>query len=154
MLCPLVVWCNARAPKLKVPPKIINVRNYKRFNLEGFQSDVKTIPMEHIKLVLKDANEVWIGCKAFFLDILDKHAPVTRIKVKGNNLPYVTSELETLSRTRDYQRAKANETGSVCLRKAFNHVKNRVNKTLSDLQRSYYAQKLKRLKEPGRSINR
>ena len=42
---------NARAPKLKVPPEIINVGNCKRFNLEGFQSDVKTIPMEYIKLV-------------------------------------------------------------------------------------------------------
>ena len=85
---------NARAPKLKVPPKIINVRNYKRFDLEGFQSDVKTIPMGHIKLVSNDANEVWLRWKAFFSDILDKHAPVTRIKVKGNSLPYVTSELK------------------------------------------------------------
>ena len=51
---------NARAPKLKVPPKIVNVRNYKRFDLEGFQSDVKTIPMEYIKLVSNDANEVWL----------------------------------------------------------------------------------------------
>ena len=37
--------------------EIINVRNYKRFDLEGFQSDVKTIPKEHIKLVSNDANE-------------------------------------------------------------------------------------------------
>ena len=92
---------NARAPKLKVPPKIINVRNHKRFDLEGFQSDVKTIAMEYIKLVSNDVNEVWLRWKAFFLDILDKHAPVTRIKVKGNSLPYVISELKALIRTRD-----------------------------------------------------
>ena len=49
---------NTRAPKLEAPSKIVYVRNYKRFNLEGFQSDVKTIPMEYIKLVSKDANEV------------------------------------------------------------------------------------------------
>ena len=137
---------NARAPKLKVPPKIISVRNYKRFYLEGFQSDVKTIPMEHIKLVSNDANEVWLRWKAFFLDILDKHAPVTRIKVKGNSLPYVTSELKALIRTRDYLRAKAKKTGSVCLQKAFNHVRNKVNKALSGSQQSCYAQKLKRIK--------
>ena len=111
---------NARAPKLKVPPKTINVRNYKKFDLEGFQSDVKRIPMEYIKLVSNDANEVWLRWKAFLLDIQDKHAPVTRIKVKGNSLPYVTSELKALIRTRDYLRAKADKTGSVCLRKAFN----------------------------------
>ena len=75
--------------------------------------------MEYIKLVSKDANEVWFRWKAFFLDMLDKHAPVTRIKVKGNSLPYVTYELKVLIRTRDYLRAKANKTGSVCLRQAF-----------------------------------
>ena len=138
---------NARAPKLKVPPKIINVRNYKRFNLEGFQSDVKTMPMEYIRLVSKGAKEVWLRWKAFFLDILDKHAPVTRIKVKGNSLPYVTSELKALIRTGDYLRAKANKTGSVCFRKAFKHVRNKVNKTISDLQQSYYAQKIEENKD-------
>ena len=82
------------------------------------------------------------------MDILDKHAPVTRIKVKGNSLPYVTSELKALIRTRDYLRAKlANKTGSICLRKAFNHVRNKVNKALSDLQQSYYAQRTEENKD-------
>ena len=75
--------------------------------------------MEYIKLVSNDANEVWLRWKAFFLDILNRHAPVTRIKIKGNSLPYLTSELKALIRTRDYLRAKANKTGSVFLRKAF-----------------------------------
>ena len=47
--------------------------------------------MEYIKLVSKDENGVWFSWKAFFLDILNKHVPVTKIKVKGNSLPYVTS---------------------------------------------------------------
>ena len=78
----------------------------------GFQSDLKEIAMEDIKLVSKDVNEGWLRWKAFFLDILDKHAPVTKIKVKGISLPYVTSELRALIKTRDYLRAKANKTGS------------------------------------------
>ena len=81
------------------------------------------------------------------MDILDKHAPVTRIKVKGKSLPYVTSELKALIRTRDYLRAKANKTGSVCLQKAFNHVRNKVNKALSGSQQSYYAQKIEEIKD-------
>ena len=82
---------NARAPKLKIPPKTINIRNYKRFNIQEFQHDLKGIPMEHIQLVSKDVDEVWLRWKAFFLNILDKHAPVASIKVKGNSLTYVTS---------------------------------------------------------------
>ena len=97
----LILIRNARAPKLKAPPKVITVRKYKRFNMVDFQSDLKEIPMEYIKLVAKDVNKVWLRWKALFLDILDKHAPVTKIKVKGNSLPYVTSELRALIKTRD-----------------------------------------------------
>ena len=127
---------NTRAQKLRAPPKVITVRKYKRFNMVDFQSDLKEIPMEYIKHVSKDVNEVWLRWKAFFLDISDKHAPVTKIKVKGNSLPYVTSELRALIKTRDYLRAKANKTGSECLRQAFNHIRNKVNKLLSDLQKT------------------
>ena len=80
--------------------------------------------------------------EAFFLNILNKHALVASIKVKGNSLPYVTSELRAAIRTRDYLRAKANKTGSTYLRQAFNHVRNKVNRTLSELRIKYYTQKL------------
>ena len=103
--------------------------------------------MEYIKLVSKDVNEVWLRWKAFFLDILNKDAPVTKIKVKGNSLPYVTSELRTLIKTRDYLRAKANKTGSEYLRQAFNHFRNKVNKILSDLQKNYYSKKIEENKD-------
>ena len=138
---------NARAPKLKVPPKVIDVRNYKRFNIDSFQSDIRSIPLEQIKLVSKDANELWLRWKAFFLNILNKHAPITKIKIKGNMVPYITSEVKALIRTRDYLRAKANKTGSVYLRQAFNHIRNKVNVKLSELRKNYYSQKLEENKE-------
>ena len=114
---------NVRAPKLKVPPKILNVRNFKRFDSVSFQADIKGIPMERIRSVSGDVNEMWHWWKTFFLDILNKHAPVAKIKVKGNHLPYVTSELKSMIRQRDYLRAKANKTGSNLLRQAYNHIK-------------------------------
>ena len=38
-----------RIPKLKAKPKILNVRNYKQFNLATFQEDIKQIPFDQIK---------------------------------------------------------------------------------------------------------
>ena len=102
--------------------------------------------MEFIKLVSKNVNEMWLRWKAFFFDILEKRAPVTKIKVKGNSLPYVTSELRSLIKTRDYLRAKANKTGHEYLRQAFNHTKNKVNKLLSDLQKPIIQKRLKRIR--------
>ena len=121
---------NVRAPKLNVPPKILNVRNFKRFDSVSFQADIKGIPMEKIRSVSGDVNEMWYWWKTFFLDILNKHAPVAKIKMKGNHLPYVKSELKSMIRQRDYLRAKANKTGLNLLRQAYNHIKNSKLQTL------------------------
>ena len=111
---------------------------FKRFDSVSFQVNIKGIPMEKIKSVSGDVNEMWHKWKTFFLDILNKHAPVAKIKVKGNHLPYVTSELKSMIswiRQRDYLRTKANKTGSNLLRQAYNHVKNRVNYKLFTLKK-------------------
>ena len=57
-------------------------------------------------------NDLWSKWKSFFFDILNKHAPVKTIRVKGNNLPYVMAEVKSMMRQRDYLRGKANKTGS------------------------------------------
>ena len=131
-----------RLPKLKVPPKQLQVRNYKRFNLHAFRQDMSKIPFEEIRNVARDANEMWILWKAFFLDILNKKAPITNIQIKGNKIPYVTSELKSMIRQRDYLRAKANKTGSCILRQAYNQIRAKVNQKLYILRKNYYNNKI------------
>ena len=114
---------NMRVPKLKAPSKVLDIRNYKRFDLKAFQNDIKNIPFDYMKEVSKDVNELWELWKTFFLDIIEKHAPMIQIRVKGNRLPYVTSELRRMIRQRDYLRGKANKTGSRILRQAWLMIK-------------------------------
>ena len=52
------------------------------------------------------------------MDVLNKHPPLAKIRVKGNNLPYVTTEVRRLIRQRDFLRQKGNKTGSNYLRQA------------------------------------
>ena len=81
-----------------------------------------------IKNISLDANEMWTIRKSFFLDRLNKHVPITYIQVKGNKIPYVTSELKTMIRQRDYLRAKANKTGLSVLKQAYSQVRAKVHK--------------------------
>ena len=69
-----------------------------------------------------------------FLDILNKYAPITNIKVKSNHLPYVTSELRGSIRQREYLRAKANKSGSAILRQDFVLVRQKVNHMIKKLK--------------------
>ena len=98
--------------------------------------------MDHKSSFSGDVNTMWHWWKTFSLDILNKPAPITKIKIKGNCLPFVTSEIKLLIRQRDYLRAKANKTGSNILRQAFVQIKNKVNYKLALLGKNYYSRKI------------
>ena len=70
----------------------------------------------------------------------------TYVKVKGNKIPYVTSELKAMIRKRDYLRAKANKTGSSVLRQAYSQVRAKVNQKLYELRQNYYTSKIEQHK--------
>ena len=136
-----------RVPAPKLPPRTLSVRNFKKFDLKSFRKELMEVPFDQIKNVTNDANEMWLIWKAFFLDLLNKHAPITNIKVRNNKLPYVTSELRKLIRQRDYLRAKANKTGSEYIRQAFNHLRSTVNYELHHAKRNYYTCKIEQHKD-------
>ena len=136
-----------RVPKLKAPNKVLDIRNYKRFDLKAFQNDIKNKPFGYMKAVSKDVNELWELWKTFCLDIIEKHAPMIQIRVKGNRLLYVTSELRKMIRQQDDLRGKANKTGSRILRQAYDQVKNAVSHTVYKLRKSYYTNKIEQHKD-------
>ena len=80
--------------------------------------------------------------KTFFINILNKHAPIKTIRVRGNNLPYVIAEVKSLMRQRDYLRGKANNTGSKYLGHAYQQLRNKVDYTLRKLKSDYYTKKI------------
>ena len=97
---------------------------------------MNNVPCDEIKNISRGANEMWTQWKSFFLDILNKHAPITYIQVKGNKIPYVTSKLKAMIRQRDYLTAKANRTGSSVLRQAYSQVRAKVNQKLYELRKT------------------
>ena len=76
-----------RLPKLKAPVKHLNIKNYKKFDLQAFKKDLINVPFDEIEYISSDANEMWNLWKRFFPDILNKHAPITNIQVKGSKIP-------------------------------------------------------------------
>ena len=56
-----------RISKLKVPSKVLNIRNYKMFDLKAFQDGIKNILFDYMKEVSKDVNELWEMWRTFFL---------------------------------------------------------------------------------------
>ena len=76
---------------------MVTVRKFKNFDLPAFRSELSKFNFDRIETVTFDLNEMWIW-RTFFLDVLNKHAPIDNIRIKGDNLPYITAEVRQLAR--------------------------------------------------------
>ena len=122
--------------RVRMKPKIVETRKYSKFDSEQFRNDLQSMAFDEIKNIIADPKERWAMWKKFFLDVLNKHAPLT--KIKGNNLPHVDSEARRLIRQRYYLKKKANQTGSKYLSQAFQQVKYKVQYRIRHVRASYY----------------
>ena len=113
--------------------------------------ELKSKNFDAIKDITRKPSEMWVIWKSFFLDVLNKHAPLAKIGVKGNNLPYVTTEVRRLIRQRDFLRKKANKTGSNYLRQASQRLTHKVTYMLRKLRSDYYS---KQIEENSRNMKR
>ena len=78
---------------------------------------------------------------SFFLDVLNKHAQA-KIRVKGNNLPYVTTEVRGLIRQSEFLQKKAKKTGSNYLWQASQRLTHKVIYMLGKLRSDYYSKQI------------
>ena len=131
-----------RLPKRKGTPKLITARTFKKFNSESFLTDLRNIQFDQMKVITKDPNELWQIWKTLFPEVLNKHAPVSNIRIRGSNLPYITADVRRLARQRNFLRKKANKTGSKYLLQAFQQIKHRVTYTVRKLRSDYYTSKI------------
>ena len=76
----------------------MTVRKCKNFDQNSFLSELTGIKFDGIKNVTGDPNLMLLIWKSWFLDVLNKHALVSDITIKGNSLPYITMEIQQMIR--------------------------------------------------------
>ena len=70
--------------------KIIESRQIKNFDCEAFIEDIKEKPF-HFASVMDDPNEMWDVWKSLFLEVVNKHAPMKKRKVKSKSSLWITA---------------------------------------------------------------
>ena len=66
---------------------------------------------------------------------------------KGNNVPYVTSELKSIITQRNYLKAKTNKTDSRILREDYNQIKTQGSQKFYSIGKNYYTNKIEQHKD-------
>ena len=72
-----------RLTHIKRDPKVIETRKYNHFDSTAFLTDLKAAPFNEISRFTNSPSEMWTIWKTLYLDILNKHATVTKINIKG-----------------------------------------------------------------------
>jgi hypothetical protein len=109
----------------------VEVRNMKRFNHNSFREDLLAQPWEQIVLE-SYTDSMWALWKKLFLEVLDKHAPVQRIRKRKSGVPWLTGEIKKIIFERDKLKRKAMVTGSRAAWDKYNSTRNKVNIALYD----------------------
>ena len=120
------------APKSE--QSIRQVRNFKRFNAINFLNDLSQMPWENVGLY-NDPNDCWRVWKTLFLHVLDWHAPLKMVRLRGNTIPWDTSNIKKLMRSRDFYKKQATKHNSQIYWDNFKKLCIKVNSELAKAKR-------------------
>ena len=93
----------------KVKSKYVTTRSYSEYAPDSFCEDLSLVPW-HMVYFFDDTDSQVETFNSLFLDVLDQHAPIKRIKIKSRSHPFVTPEIKQLMKTRDRWHRKAIQT--------------------------------------------
>ena len=137
--------------------KTISTRKMKNFNSDNFLSDLGQIDWDSIVSSSKDINEAVNKWSYPLSLVIEKHAPLTELKVSYRYPPWLTKEFKALARTRDKLKIMAINKNSSILMASYRHVRNQVNNLNKNLKREYFSKKIalekKNLTETWKTLN-
>ena len=81
---------------LKLKPKNIEYRNIKDINWEQIKNDIANIHFDEINRFSDSYN----GFTTLFKSIVDRHAPIKKKTIRGNNKPFMNLELTKAIKTK------------------------------------------------------
>ena len=131
-------------------PRIIETRNFKRFDKTNFINDIAAAQWPAPSDRYKSVNEVWAAWKNVFLDIVDKHAPSIKLKIRNKPSPWITPEIKTKIQERDFLKKKASKSNLPSDWTSYKKKKNSINKLIVKTKKKYYQDQIAKFSDNSR----
>lgn len=138
-----LIYLVYKKEKLKLEPKIIEYRCFRKLNHEEFIKELEKVDWNFMKSeVFGDKTpEVF---EKLVIGILDKFIPTKKKIVKGTNAPWITSSILSLCKERD-EHQKNMQFDSTRIVK-YKKLRNKINLEISNARRKYYNAKFSKVK--------
>ena len=83
-----------RKNKLSRPKaREIEYRSMRHFNKDEFLDDLRNVPWG-TAYIYEDVDDLWHHWAKLYNEVLDKHAPLKKKRVRGDQLPWITPQLQ------------------------------------------------------------
>ena len=116
------------------------VRNFKNFDATAFLNDLSQMSWENVTQY-ENPNLCWQLWKSFYLQVLNRHAPFRRMRIRGNSLPWITPNIKNLMRARDFHKKKGAKFNSQLHWAKYKDIRNEGNSELYKAKKSYFCDK-------------
>ena len=87
---------------------------------------------------LSNPNDMWSDWKNSFLDIVDKHTPLRKARVRGRGSSWITSDLKKQMHERDILKIKVINSNDPAVWALFKRQRNIVNRSAKQANLAYY----------------
>ena len=118
-------------------PRIIYKRDFKHFQEQAFIRDVYNCKWDRISL-FDDVEMAWSYFYDDFLNLINKHAPFRKFRVKGRNNPWFQPEIGNLIKDRDAAWARARKSKSENDWLCFRQLRNKCTASIKKAKAEFY----------------
>ncbi len=128
--------------KSRPKPIYISYRSFKHYDANEFARDISDVPWSVID-GFGDTEDKLEAFHLLFDPILDKHAPIKRVKLRARPDPFVTDEIKVLMQTRDEWRKLAGKTNNPNAWSSYRLLKRQIKHELREAEKEYVAKQIK-----------
>ena len=121
----------------RFPAKLKSHRDYKKYDVNEFRKDVKSINWQHLYST-SNVNLAWKSFKSLLLEKIDKHAPMISKRIQGRNCPWLSEELKRELNKKDQLLRKARASKKEFDWSAYKIQRNRSNTLLRRTKNKYH----------------
>ena len=130
---------------------IITKRSFKHFKNQDFLKDLKEAGLEDFQN-LNDPDAMWDIWKEKFLNVVNKHAPLKRSRVRNKRSPWITDDIISLIRTRDSLKRKAVINNTLNDWSEYKNARNKTNNKIKQAKTDYFSKSCTEFKDNPRKL--
>ena len=131
-----LIYLIRKNKKVKVPPKFIKTRSFKKLNDHDFVETIKQTNWNNV-LDKLNVNDAYYTFQSLFDNACDQHCPIKEKRIKGSFPEWINGDYIKLCKDRDYYFSRAHKFNNDDDWKMARHLRNKANKLNRSLKKNY-----------------